>query len=123
MIKGLYSSSPFITISGGNPGSTYIPSHSGSPGIGNMRYNPNSQNIEVFDGSVWVIMQSNIAHISLDNEAVSLLEWARKKRNEELERERLAETSPAIKDLIEQIQQKEEQIRVVQSLIREEVKV
>lgn len=123
MIKGLYSNSPFITISGGNPGSTYVPSHSGAPGIGNMRYNPNSQNIEVFDGSVWVIMQSNNAYVSLDNEAVSLLEWARKKRNEELERERLAETSPAIKDLIEQIQQKEEQIKVVQSLIKEEVKV
>jgi len=51
-----------------------------------------------------------------------LLEWARKKRNEELELERLAQTSPAIKDLITQIEEKEEQIRVVQALIKEEVK-
>jgi len=122
MIKSIHSSSPFLTVSGGNPGSTYIGNFNGT-GVGNMRYNPNSQNIEVYDGSTWIILSAHHATINLNDEAVSLLEWARKKRYEDLEVERLAETNPAIKDLVTQIKEKEEQIRIVQTLIKEEVKV
>ena len=123
MIKSIHSSSPFLNVSGGNPGSTYIGNYSNAPGVGNMRYNPNNQNIEVYDGSTWIILSAQHTNINLSDEAVSLLEWARKKRNEELERERLAETSPAIKDLVNQIKDKEEQIKIVQTLLKEEVKV
>ena len=122
MIKSLSTNGSFITVSGGNTGSTYIGNYSNAPGVGNMRYNPSNQNIEVYDGSTWIILSAHHANINLSDEAVSLLEWARKKRNEELELERLAQTSPAIKDLITQIEEKEEQIRVVQTLIKEEVK-
>jgi hypothetical protein len=124
MIKSIHSSSPFLTVSGGNPGSTYIGNYStNAPGVGNMRYNPNSQNIEVYDGSTWIILSAHHANINLSDEAVSLLQWARKKRDEELDVERLAQTNPVIKDLVNQIKDKEEQIRVVQTLIKEEVKV
>ena len=124
MIKSIHSSSPFITVSGGNPGSTYIGNYSNNaPGVGNMRYNPNSQNIEVYDGSTWIILSAHHTNINLSDEAVSLLEWARQKRNEELELERLAQTSPAIKDLVNQIKDKEEQIKIVQTLLKEEVRV
>ena len=122
MIKSIHSSSPFLYISGGNPGSTYIGNFNGT-GVGNMRYNPNSQNIEVYDGSTWIILSAHHATINLSDETISLLEWARKKRNEEFEIKQLAETNPAIKDLVTQIKEKEEQIRVVQTLIKEEVKV
>lgn len=122
MIKSLFSNSPFIQVSGGTPQNTYI-GHGNGPGVGNLRYNPNSNNIEVFDGSSWIAMYSGSVTIGLDSEATTLLEWARKKRNEELELERLAETSPAIKDLVTQIKDKEEQIKIVQTLIKEEVKV
>ena len=118
MIKSIHSSSPFITVSGGNPGSIYIGNYSNSPGVGNMRYNPNSQNIEVYDGNAWIILSAHHATINLDTEVVSLLEWARKKRDEELESERLAQTSPIIKDLVNQINDKEEQIKMVITLIK-----
>ena len=124
MIKSIHSSSPFITVSGGNPGSTYIGNYStNAPGVGNMRYNPNSQNIEVYDGSTWIILSAHHTNINLSDEAVGLLQWARKKRDEELELERLAQISPVIKDLVNQIKDKEEQIKIVQTLIKEEVKV
>ena len=123
MIKSLSTNGSFITVSGGNPGSTYIGNYSNAPGVGNMRYNPNNQNIEVFDGSTWIILSAHHANINLSDDAVSLLEWARKKRDEELEMERLAQTSPVIKDLITQIKDKEEQIKIVQTLLKEEVKV
>ncbi len=122
MIKSINCNGPFLTVSGGIPANTYI-SHGSGPGVGNMRYNPNSQNMEVFDGTNWVIIQANHAYVSLCSDAISLLEWARKKRDEELEMERLAESSPVIKDLINQVKEKQEQIKVVQTLIKEEVKV
>jgi hypothetical protein len=122
MIKNINTNGPFLTVAGGMPASTYI-AHGSGPGLGNMRYNPNSQNIEVFDGSIWVIMQASSAYISLDHEAVKLLEWVRKKRDEDLEVERLAETNSTIKDLVNQVKEKQEQIRIVQALVKEEVKV
>ena len=119
MIKSIHSGSPFLTVSGGNPGSTYIGNYSNNaPGVGNMRYNPNSQNIEVYDGSTWIILSAHHTNINLSDEAVSLLEWARKKRDEELECDRLALTSPIIKDLVNQIKDKEEQIKMVITLIK-----
>jgi len=120
MIKSIHSSSPFLTVSGGNPGSTYIGSHSNAPGVGNMRYNPNSQNTEVYDGSTWIILSAHNATINLNDEAVSLLQWVRQKRDEELDMQRLAETNPTIKDLVNQIKDKQEQIRIVQTLIKSE---
>ena len=123
MIKSISTTSPYISVSGGNPGSTYIGNYSNGPGVGNMRYNPNSQNIEVYDGNTWIILSAHHSNISLTPDAVSLLEWARQKRDQEREIERLAETSPVIKDLITQIKDKEEQIKIVQTLIKEEVKV
>jgi len=121
MIKSIHSGSPFLTVSGGNPGSTYIGNYSNATGVGNMRYNPNSQNIEVYDGSTWIILSAHHANINLSDEAVSLLQWARKKRDEELEIERLAQTSPVINDLVTQVKEKQEQIRIVQTLIKSEV--
>jgi hypothetical protein len=122
MIKSIHSSSPFLTVSGGNPGSTYIGNFNGT-GVGNMRYNPNSQNIEVYDGSTWIILSAHHANINLSDETVSVLQWAKKKMLEEAERNKLAETNPAIKDLVNQIKDKEEQIKIVQALIKEEEKV
>ena len=124
MIKSIHSNSPFITVSGGNPGSTYIGNYSNNaPGVGNMRYNPNSQTIEVYDGSTWIILSAHHTNINLSDDAVSVLEWARKIRDEDLERERLVQTNPVIKDLVNQIKDKEEQIKIVQMLTKEEVKV
>jgi hypothetical protein len=123
MIKSIHSSSPFLTVSGGNPGSTYIGNYSNATGVGNMRYNPNNQNIEVYDGSTWIIHSAHHTNINLSDEAVSLLQWAKKKMLEEAERNELAKINPAINDLMKQIKDKEEQIKIVQTLIKEEVKV
>ena len=123
MIKSIHSSSPFLTVSGGNPGSTYIGNYSNATGVGNMRYNPNNQNIEVYDGSTWIILSAHHTNINLSDEAVSLLQWAKKKMLEEAERNELAKINPAINDLMKQIKDKEKQIKVVQTLLKEEVKV
>jgi len=122
MIKHITSSGKYITVTGSS-GFTYVGSYGGAQGVGKMRYNTTTQNIEIYDGTSWMQMQTGYANVQLTSEAESLLDWARQKRNQELELDRLTETNPAIKDLVNQIKEKEEQIKVVQKLIQEEVKV
>jgi hypothetical protein len=72
----------------------YIPP--GSQSAGMMRYNTNMNNVEVYDGQTWRELSSNYASVSLTAEAESLLDWAQKKRNEEIQLEALAKEHPAI---------------------------
>jgi uncharacterized spore protein YtfJ len=82
-----------------------------------------SQTMKVYDGHGWQAVGGGSAIVNLSYDAILILKWAQKKMLEEAERDKLAETNPAIKDLIEQIKQKEEQISIVQTLIKEEEKV
>lgn len=122
MIKNISGGGKYLSVSGG-AGSTYVNNYSGAQGVGNMRYNTSTQNIEVYDGANWVQIQSGYATISMTPEAESLLDWARQKRAEETERENLANDNPTIRDLLNQIKEKEEQLKIVQTLIKEETKV
>ena len=88
-----------------------------------MRYNTSSQNMEVFDGNTWVMLNMSIPSIGLSTDAESLLDWARKKRDEELELEKMANENHAIKDLVNQIKSKQGQIKMIQTLIQKEVTV
>jgi lipid II:glycine glycyltransferase (peptidoglycan interpeptide bridge formation enzyme) len=81
----------------------------------------NNQDMQVFDGSSWLTVGASYASIDLDADTQSLLEWARKKRDEEMVIERLAETNPTIKDLVNQIKDKQEQLKIVQTLIQKEI--
>lgn len=117
MISTIYSTSPSITVTGGTT-STYVNGYGGAQGLGNMRYNTSSQKMEVFDGNSWVMLNMGTASVGLSGEAEALLNWARVKRNEELELARLAEENPTIKDLVEQVKQKQDQIKMVQTLLK-----
>ena len=117
MIRNITGGGKYLTVLGG-PGSTYVNNSSGSIGVGNMRYNTTNQNIEIYDGNDWIQMQTGYATVSMTPEAESLLDWARQKRDEEYQRMELTKTNPAIKDLVEQIKQKEEQIKMVQTLLK-----
>lgn len=115
MIRGL-TGGKHIIVTGGNPPTTYI--NMNNPSAGLVRYNGNNNSVEVYDGMTWITMQSSYANVELDADTQLLLEWARKKRAEEFEREQLAITNPAIKDLVEQIKQKEDQIKMIRTLLK-----
>jgi hypothetical protein len=98
--------------------STYVNGYSGLQGVGNMRYNTSSQNMEVFDGNNWVILNMSIPSIGLNTDAESLLDWAREKRNEEIQLQELAKIHPSIKDLVNDIENKKDQIKMIRTLIK-----
>ena len=116
MIDSVLSGSAYLNIASYS-GSTYVNGYAGQQGVGNIRYNTSSQKMEVYDGTNWITMQTGSATVSLSPNAVTAITWAEKKMMEERELERLAETNPTIKDLVEQIKQKQDQIKMVQTLL------
>jgi hypothetical protein len=117
MIKGITPLGRYITVTNSSS-STYVNGMSGLQGVGNMRYNTSSQNVEVFDGNNWVMLNMSIPSIGLNSDAESLLDWARQKRNEELELQSLAQEHPSIKDLVNDIENKKDQIKMIRTLIK-----
>ena len=119
MIKGLTTGGKYTVVSSGNVSVPYINPNMNNPIQGMMRIS--GSDLQVFDGSSWIVMNTSYATVGLTGEAEALLDWARKKRNEEMERDLLAATNPTIKDLLEQIKEKEDQIQMVMNLIQKEV--
>ena len=93
MIKNLNSSSTYITVQ--NP---YLPTtYMNGMNVGQVRYNPTMQQLEVYDGSQW-LMISNGATVGLSYEADSAIRWAIEKQQQEAELKIKIERYPALKD-------------------------
>ena len=121
MIKGLTTGSKYTVVSAGNTSVPYINPNMNNPIQGMLRIS--GSDLQVFDGTSWIVMNSSYATVGLTNDAESLLDWARKKRDEEMDRDLLAVANPTIKDLLEQIKEKEDQIQMVMNLIKKEVSI
>lgn len=108
MIKAIYPTGRYMTVNNGTPAQPQIYTYTGTSGgngfAGQVRYNTALQNLEIFDGSTWQTWYSNTATVSLTTDAEELLDWARKKRNEEQELELRMKDSPALQDAYEKFQ-------------------
>lgn len=119
MIKGI-NGGPGIQVSG-NYGSwpTFYNNvnSNGNTLIGQVRYNGSSQNLEVYDGNSWLIMNSMYPTVELSPEVQSIINWARMKMAEELRIKELAAKHPTVADALEAVKKAEEQVRVVAALV------
>ena len=90
------------------------PSYIGNYGMsaGTMRYNSSSAVIEVYDGSHWQQLQGFSA-VGLTAEAEAAIEWANKKRLEEIEFNKKLEKYPTLKHAYEQF-------KMIEALVYEE---
>jgi len=116
MIKGLQGTIG-VTVSGGNTALPYIGPNTSNPMTGMMRIN--GTEIEVFNGNSWQQLSTSYATVGLDQDTQDLLQWARKKRNEELAWESLAKDNQAVKIALENYRQAEQQLKITKNLSRE----
>jgi hypothetical protein len=126
MIKSISQSGRYTTVSGGSASTPYFNnsySTSANMMIGQIRYNPGTHNMEVYDGASWMQIGTSYATVGLTSEAESLLDWAREKRNEESNWKALAEQHPAVADALETLRLAEERVRIMTTLTKEEPKV
>ena len=117
MIKGLTGTCG-VTVSGGNTALPYINLNANNPIQGMIRVN--NAELEVFNGTGWQQLPSSYATVTLDQDILEIIHWARKKRDEELEFETLAKTNPTINDLVSQIKEKQHQAKMIATLIKKE---
>ena len=82
---------------------------------GQMRYNSQTGNMEVFDGNMWQQWSNSMANIGLTPDAERILDWAQKKMFEELELKARMERHPGLKDAWEKF-------KIMDVLTREEEK-
>lgn len=105
----------------------YINKTSGQPMIGALSYDPGSQQMKVYDGNSWMTIGGGSATVNLSPNAISILKWAENKMQEEYELQRLAESNPTIKDLVDQMNNTvldyQRKIAMVKILIKEEEKI
>lgn len=95
MIKGIASAGKYVTVSGGSSPMPYI--SPGAQSSGMVRYNTNSQNLEVYDGVAWITYAGSYSSVGLTPDAEALLDWAKEKREEELKIQTMTEKFPALK--------------------------
>ena len=108
-----------LWISSGGSNMPYI--NMNAPSSGMVRYNGNTKNLEVFDGSsnVWLQMYGQNADIQLSGDVLLTVNWAKKKIAEETEWEKLAETNDAVKIALENMKKAKQQLDITAKLVKE----
>ena len=101
MIKNISALGKYIQVNGGNNVYPYI--SPGAANAGQLRFNTNTSNLEIWDGVAWKDISNNFASVGLNHEAESLLDWARVKRDEDLKLKSLVEAHPGVRDLKEKL--------------------
>ena len=94
-IQNSYTSAPYISP--------------GAAAAGMIRWNPNTQNFEINDGSVWQQYTMTNPTIELNIEAQELLEFVKKQRD----RQRLVEQNPALQKAYEAINRAEDNFDIL----------
>jgi hypothetical protein len=97
MIKNIHSNQDYFAIH-----QSYSPAqHQFSPGAlsaGDLRYNPNNGEVEVYNGLTWHVL-ANTVTINLTTETTKILEWARDKMQQDAQLKDLMARHPGLKDL------------------------
>ena len=115
MIKGLQGISG-ITVSGGNTALPYIGPNSNNPMTGMMRIN--GTEIEVFNGSSWQMLSTSYATVGLDQDVLDIVQWARKRRDEESKWYKLASSNEAVRIALDQLEQAKTRVELTAILAR-----
>jgi hypothetical protein len=99
MIKSIHGGGDYLMVSGGSSVGQYFNNYAGALNVGQLRYNPNNQNLEVYDGNGWVMMNTNHVNIDLTTRAKDILNWAEYQMVQERELRALMDRHPGLKDL------------------------
>lgn len=104
MIKSITTSSKHLNIGGGLGAQPYINQHNGQLSVGQVRYNPNSAIMEVYDGNGWLSIGGGYANVGMSPAAESAIDWAIKKQAEEYQLQAMLEKHPGLKEAYERLE-------------------
>lgn len=87
--------------------------------VGQVRYNGTNQNMEVYDGSHWMLLTSGHPTIDLAPHVQTVVEWAQAKMTEEARLKELAAKHPSVADALAAVEKAKEQVQIVAALVQE----
>jgi len=114
MIKGLMGTTG-VTVSGGNTSLPYIGSNMANPIQGMIRIN--GTDLEVFNGTAWQSLPSSYATVSLDQDVLDIVQWARTQRQLELNRATLIANNPALENAYKAILRAEQNFDILAKFV------
>lgn len=101
-----------IHVSGSVYNAPYIDTTRASAGM--VRYV--GGNLEVYDGSSWLPLASSYPQIELDGVTVEVIQWARRRMEEEKRMLELAKTHPTVADALLARDRAEDAVRIAVAL-------
>lgn len=102
-----------IQVSGSVYNSPYVDSTRTSAGM--LRYINN--NLEVYDGSSWLPLQSSYPTIELDGVTQEAIQWTRRRMEEEKRILELAAKHPTVADALAAVKKAQEQLDIVVTMV------
>jgi hypothetical protein len=114
MIKGLQGVTG-VTITGGNTVLPYVPMNNENPIQGMIRVW--GSDLQVFNGSSWQMLSSSYATVSLDQELLDLMQWARAQRTMQMNRLTLAQNNPALMKALEAVKRAEDNFEILSKFV------
>ena len=118
MINSIMSMGKHVMVGAGNSASNYINTGAGMMGVGDLRFNTSTQQIEFYNGQTWQIFTMAQATVGLTGQAEAAIDWAHKKMEEEREARAMAEQYPAVADALNAVWESEQQLKTVVALCR-----
>ena len=118
MIKGLQGVTG-ITVSGGNTSLPYVNPNPNNPMTGMIRIN--NTELEVFNGNSWQMISSSYATVSLDQDVLDLIQWARTQRQLEMNRATLIENNPALENAYKAILRAEQNFDILSKFVENDL--
>lgn len=114
MIKGLQGVSG-ITVGAGNTSLPYVSPNANNPMTGMIRIN--NTELEVFNGNNWQMISSSYATVSLDQEILDIVQWARTQRQLDLNRATLVKNNPALQKAYEAVKRAEDNFDILAKFV------
>ena len=118
MIKTIITgSSQYIKVHNTPP--TYVSPYTSAGSVaGAMRFNPNGQHLEVYDGNNWQNVTGH-SEIGFTNEMIELLDWAKSEMNKQKEMKKWALTHPTLQSALADLQSAQDKANMVWLLCQE----
>ena len=114
MIKGLMGTCG-VTVSGGDTSLPYINQNPNNPIQGMIRINMTA--LEVFNGTSWQSLPSSYATVSIDQEVLDVIQWARTQRTMAMNRLTLAQNNPALMKALEAVKRAEDNFEILSKFV------
>jgi hypothetical protein len=114
MIKGLMGTCG-VTVSAGNTALPYVGPNVNNPMTGMIRIN--NTELEVCNGTSWQIISSSYATVSLDQEILDVIQWARTQQTMAMNRLTLAQNNPALMKALEKLKKAEDDFELLSKFV------